>query len=137
MHDEQSNGRWARTITTSFLTLALLGCAPSVKDCHSILPITAEPVSLTTTPAGTHGCSCVSDGVLVIAEARRSGLSWVRGQLWVDGTPVREQDFSTSLAQAKAQRQVETAAAQAKGIADGVRDQVRKAGEALKDILHR
>lgn len=137
MHDEQSNGRWERIPTTSVLLLLLLGCTPSAQDCRHILPVVAEPVSLTTTPAGTHGCSCVSDGVLVIAEARRSGLSWARGQLWVDGTPVREQDFSTSLAQAKAQRQVETAAAQAKGIADGVRDQVRKAGKALKDILHR
>lgn len=108
-----------------------------MQDCHALLPIVAEPVTITTTPAGTPGCSCLSEGVLVVAEARRSGFSWSRGQLWIDGTLVSEQDFPSRLAQVKTQRQVEATAARVKGAAEGVRDQVRKAGKTLQDLLHR
>jgi hypothetical protein len=128
-------GQFMRKYLT--LSLLLIACAPSAQDCHTILPVVTEPVTLTTTPAGTSGCSCLSDGVLVVAEARRSGLSWRRGQLWVDGTLVSEQDFPARLAQVKGQRQIEAAAAQARGAAVGVRDQVRKAGKALTDLFKR
>ncbi len=98
-----------RQTLIAFAAIALIvlpGCAPSVQDCHAILPVVAEPVTVTPTPAGTPGCSCMTDGVLVVAEARRTGFSWARGQLWVEGTPVSEQDFSSRLAQVKARRQV-------------------------------
>lgn len=126
---------WRRSSATSLLLV--LSCAPSVQDCHGILPIVAEPVTLTTTPAGTPGCSCLSEGVQVVAEARRQGFSWARGQLWVDETLVSEQDFPARLAEVKTRKQIEAAAAQARGAAQGVRDQVRRAGKALTDFLRR
>lgn len=115
--------------------LVVIACAPSVQDCRSILPVASEPVTLTTTPVGTPGCSCLSDGVLVVAEARRTGFSWSRGALWIDGISVGEQDFSSKLAEAKTRKQIEAAAAQAQGAAKGVRDQIRNAGKALTDLL--
>jgi hypothetical protein len=133
MQSTNSSVWWTFTKFTALLLL--LACAPSAQDCHSILPLVSEPVTVTMTPAGTPGCSCLSDGVLVVAEARRQGFSWSRGQLWVDGTLVSEQDFPSRLAQVKTQRAVEAAAAQAKGAAQGVRDQVRRAGKALTDFL--
>ena len=127
----------SRTPYLALTVSLLLACAPSVQDCHGILPVITEPVNVTTTPAGTPGCSCLSEGVLVVAEARRSGFSWSRGQLWVDGTLVSEQDFPSRLAEVKTQRAVEAAAARAKGAAEGLRDEVRKAGKALNDLFHR
>jgi hypothetical protein len=117
------------------LGVLLAGCTPSVQDCRSILPVASEPVLVTTTPAGTPGCSCLSDGVLVVAEAQRSGFSWSRGQLWVDGTSVSEQDFPARFAQVKAQHQIDLAAAKAQGAAQGVREQVRRAGKALRGFF--
>src|SRR5581483_10491491 len=110
-------------IVSSSALLLTLACTPSAQDCHNILPVISEPVTVTTTPAGTHGCSCLSEGVLVVAEARHHGLSWARGQLWVDGTPVSEQDFPARLSEVKTRKQMEAAAARAKGAAEGVRDQ--------------
>jgi hypothetical protein len=128
-----------RTLPTlaGLAVLGLARCTPSVQDCYHILPVVSEPVTRTTTPAGTKGCACMAEGVLVIAEAQRSGFSWSRGQLWVEGTLVSEQDFPTRFAQMKARRQVETTAARVQGAAQGLADQVRKAGKTLKDLLHR
>ena len=119
------------------LLLLLASCTPSVQDCHTILPVIAEPVSVTQTPNGTTGCSCTTDGVLVVAEARHRGLSWTRGQTWIDATPVPEQEFTTRLAEAKARHQIEAAAARAKGTAAGIKEEARKIGKALNDYLHR
>lgn len=132
MQGKPSKQRCSSKLLWLFL---LAACAPSAQDCHSILPVVSEPVSVTTTPAGTPGCSCLSEGVLVVAEARRQGFSWARGQLWVDGTLVSEQDFPARLAEVKTRKQMEAAAAQARGAAQGVRDQMRKAGKALTDFF--
>ena len=119
------------------LLLLLAACTPSVQDCHTILPVIAEPVSIVQTPRGTTGCSCLTDGVLVVAEARQQGWSWSRGALWIDGTPVLEQEFTTRLAEAKAHHQIEAAAARAAGTATAVGTQVKRLGKAIDDYLHR
>lgn len=127
MHDEQSNGRWARTITTSLLTLALLGCAPRVEDCRTLLPVMDGAVTLTQTPLGTPGCSCTTDDVVVVAEARRHYLSFERGQVWIDGTAVDMAEFSTKLDEAKAKHRAER-------IGAAVEERTRPARKALHDL---
>jgi hypothetical protein len=119
------------------LLLLLAACTPTARDCHTILPIVAEPVNVVQTPRGTTGCSCLTEGVLVVAEARQQGWSWSRGQVWIDGTPVLDQEFATRLAEAKARHQVEAAAARATGTAMAVGAQVKRLGKAIGDYLHR
>lgn len=67
----------------------------------------------------------------------RQGFSWSRGQLWVDGMLVSEQYFPARLSEVETRKQMEAAAAQARGAAEGVRDQMPKAGKALTDLLKR
>lgn len=117
--------------------IVLVACAPSVEECQRLLPVNANAV-LAQTPAGTHGCSCVTEeGVVVIVEAKRSGFSWTRGKIWIDGVPVAEQEFATRLAEARARRRVEAAAAQMRGTAAGVKEQTRKVGRTLSDLFRR
>lgn len=136
MRSTKSN---ANSQASSLLALLLLtmACAPTAQDCASILPVVGAAATLTRTPLDTPGCSCMTEGVLVVAEVKRSGFSWMRGQLWIDGTMVPEQEFATRLAEAKARRQVETAAAQAKGTAAAIKEEARKVGRALSDFLRR
>jgi hypothetical protein len=138
MRSTKSNANSKRSSLLALLFMLLtMACAPTVQDCHAILPVPGAAATLTRTPADTPGCSCITDGVLVVAEARRSGFSWVRGRLWIDGIAVPEQEFTTRLAEAKARRQIETAAAHAKGTAAGIKEEARKVGERIKGLFRR
>ena len=137
MQNMLSNANLKRSSLLALLLLFTIACAPTVQDCHAILPVAGAAATLTRTPTDTPGCSCITDGVVVIVEAKRSGFSWTRGRLWIDGIVVPELEFTTRLAEAKARRQIETAAAQAKGAAAGIKEEARKVGKALSDLLHR
>jgi len=126
-----------RSSLTPSLLLLLAACTPTVQDCHTILPVITEPVSIVQTPRGTTGCSCLTEGVLVVAEARHQGWSWTRGQIWIDVTPTAEEEFATRLAEAKARHQIEAAAARATGAVTAVGAQVKRLGKAIGDYLHR
>lgn len=127
----------ASSLLALLLLLLTIACAPTVQDCTAILPVAGAGATLTRTPADTPGCSCRTEGVVVVAEAKRSGFSWTRGRLWIDGNVVPEQEFATRLAEAKARRQIETAAAQVKGTAAAIKEEARKAAKALTDLLRR
>lgn len=57
-------------------------------------------------------------------------FSWTRG-LWVDGTPVSEQDFPSRLAELQAQRHIDAAAARVQGTEHGIAEQARGIGNSL------
>jgi len=117
------------------LALLLMGCAVRVEDCRTLLPVLDGPVALTQTPLGTPGCSCVTEDVVVVAEARRHYLSWERGQLWIDGTGVAEQEFSARLADAKARHRAERLGAAVEEKTRPVRKAVRDIGAKIKDLF--
>jgi hypothetical protein len=121
------------TALVAAAVLSLIGCAPSPDNCRSILPLAGDGISACTTPAGTTGCSCLSNGVAVIAEAKRDGItSWSRGRLWVDGRETTENDFSSALALATARKQVQQYSATARGYLDAAAQEAQRLREALQ-----
>jgi hypothetical protein len=137
MRSMKSNANSKRNSLLLALLLLATACTPTVQDCTAILPVPGAEATLARTPAATHGCSCITDGVVVVAEARRSGFSWTRGRLWIDGVQTSDQAFATRLAEAKARRQIETTAAQARGTAMAIKEEARKVGKALSDFIRR
>lgn len=116
--------------------LALLAaCAPRVEDCRNLLPVMDGPVTVVQTPLGTTGCACTTDGVVVIAEARRHYFSFEHGQVWIDGTGVSMAEFSTKLDEAKAKHRAERMGAAIEERTRPVRNAVRDLGTKLKHLL--
>ena len=102
------------------------GCL-KVEQCPKLLPVGGEQVSLITTPAGKTGCKCVTDGVQVVVQPERSGLTgWKRGQIWLDGAPVSEAEFENRLAEKKAEHAVKDTLEKAKALGKGFLDAIRK-----------
>jgi len=134
MHAMTSSAAWART-SSILLLLVLTGCALQAEDCRSLLPVLDGPVSVTQTPLGTTGCSCVTEDVTVTVEARRHYFSWERGQLWIDGTGVAEQEFSTRLADAKARHRAERLGAAVEEGTRPVRKAVHDLGTKIKGLF--
>ena len=134
MHDVTSSAAWART-SSLLLLLVFTGCALRVEDCRSLLPVLDGPVSITQTPVGTTGCSCITEDVLVTVEARRHYFSWERGQLWIDGTGVAPEEFSNRLADAKARHRAERMGAAIERDTRPVRKAVHDIGTKIKDLL--
>jgi len=125
--------RFAAAWTCSLLLLA--ACAPRLEDCSKLLPLMDGPVTMVQTPLGTTGCSCTTEGVVVIAEARRHYFSFERGQVWIDGVSVAPEEFSSKLDEAKAKHRAERAGAAIERNTRPVRKAVRDLGEALKRLL--
>jgi hypothetical protein len=115
--------------------LLLVACAPQVEDCRTILPLIDGPITVTQTPLGTTGCSCTTEEVVVVVEARRHYFAWERGQVWIDGTGVTMAEFSTKLDEAKAKRRAERMGAAIERGTRPVRKAVRDLGTTLKNLF--
>jgi len=112
--------------------LLLAACAPRLEDCSKLLPIMDGPVTMVQTPLGTTGCSCTTEDVVVIAEARRHYLSWERGQVWIDGASVATEEFSSRLDEAKARHRAERVGAAMERETRPVRKAVHDIGTTIK-----
>jgi hypothetical protein len=106
-----------------------------VEDCRTVLPVLDGPVTVTQTPLGTTGCSCVTEDVVVLVEARRHYFSWERGQVWVDGTGVTMAEFSAKLDEAKAKHRAERIGAAVERGTRPVRKAVRDIGTTIKNLF--
>jgi hypothetical protein len=126
---------WTKQFTPSILALLLVGCAPAVEDCRTLLPPLEGPVAVTTTPLGTTGCSCITEEVVVTVEARRHYFSWERGQLWIDGTGVAPEEFSKRLDEAKARHRAQRIGAAIEERTRPMRKAVRDLGNTIKGLL--
>jgi len=129
MRDVRSIAAW----TSSLILLA--SCAPHVEDCRTILPVMDGPVAVVQTPLGTPGCSCTTEDVVVIAEARRHYLSWERGQVWIDGASVAPEEFSAKLDEAKAKHRAERVGAAIERDTRPMRKAVHDLGTTIKSIF--
>jgi len=69
-----------------------------------------QGVTVTTTPAGTHGCRATLADVPVIVEANRKGLQWERGRIWVAGKEATEASFRDAMREEKVRMKVRNAA---------------------------
>lgn len=115
--------------------LLLVACAPRLEDCRSVLPVLTGPIAIVETPLGTTGCSCVTEDVVVIAEARRHYFSWERGQVWIDGASVSTEEFSAKLDEAKAKHRAERVGAAIERGTRPVRKAVRDLGTTIKGLF--
>lgn len=75
------------------------------------------------------------ENVLVAVEACWHYLSWERGQLWIDGTGVPPEEFSSRLADAKARHRAERMGAAIERDTRPVRKAVRDIGTKIKDLF--
>ncbi len=135
MRDDPSARAWARTTSTLLIALALASCAPHVEDCRTILPVIDGTITMTATPLGTPGCSCITEDVVVLAEARRHYLSFERGQVWIDGAAVSMAEFSTKLDEAKAKHRAERMGARIEERTRPVRKAVHDIGQKIKGLF--
>jgi hypothetical protein len=136
MRSAKSNAAWEHlTRLVLPLLLAVLNCAPRVEDCRNLLPVMEGPVTVVQTPLGTTGCSCVTEDVVVMVEARRHYFSWERGQLWIDGHTVAMEEFSARLAEAKDRHRAERMGAAIEERTRPVRKAVHDLGKKLNDLF--
>lgn len=131
MRSARSNAAWA-LLTSLLLTL---GCAPRVEDCRHLLPVMDGPVTVVQTPLVTTGCSCTTDDVVIVVEARRHYLSFERGQVWIDGIPVLLEEFTTKLEEAKARHRAERMARELEARTRPVRHAIHNLGKHLHDLF--
>jgi hypothetical protein len=115
--------------------LATLACAPRLEDCRNLLPVMDGLVTVVQTPLGTPGCSCTTEEVVVLVEARRHYFSWERGQVWIDGMSVAPEEFSTKLDEAKAKHRAERFGAAVERDTRPMRKTVRDLGKTIKGFF--
>jgi len=121
------------------LAIALLvtSCSPREQDCRALMPIAGDAVTISTTPAGTTGCTTNVDGISVTTELQRDGLHWKPGQTWVEGTPTDRSEVHNRVAAIKANREVETHVVAAEAAATAAVTKAKETGKKLLDALRR
>ena len=133
MHNSRSSSNYRSS--SLVLLLLLASCAPGVEECRTLLPVLDGPVTVTQTPLGTTGCSCTTEEVVVMVEARRHYFEWERGQVWVDGTGVTMTEFSAKLDEAKAKHRAERMGVAIERGTRPVRKAVRDLGTTIKNLF--
>lgn len=114
------------------LILLVASCKPSVQQCASIMPAGSENVVPAQTPAGTNGCRGTIGGVPVTVEAKRSGLEWTRGRIWVGTVEVAEANLPDALREERIRLKIENAGESVRGVIRGIAKGVSDAVDDAK-----